>query len=75
MFYINSLRSIDAYICIGWLDTFGSDNGISPAGRQAIMRTNAALLLTGPLVTFFVCGGLVWLSVLYTLAKNDFLTQ
>ena len=69
----NSLRSIDADICIGWLDTFGSDNGISPAGPQAIIWTNAALLLTGlyceHFSTLLVCGGLVWVPDLYTLAK------
>ena len=38
-----------AHICVGNLTTIGSDNGLSPGRRQAIIWTNAGLLLTGPL--------------------------
>ena len=31
----------------------GSDNGLSPDGRQAIISTNAGLLSIGPLRTYF----------------------
>ena len=42
------------HICIGNLITIGSDNGLSPGGRQAfIIRTNARILLIGPLGTNF----------------------
>ena len=50
---INSLRPSDAYICIGKLTIIGSDNGLSPDRRQAIIWTNAGLLLIGPLGTNF----------------------
>ena len=41
------------YICIGNLTIIGSDNGLSPARRQAIIWTNAGLLFIGPLGTNF----------------------
>ena len=50
---INSLRPSDVYICIGKLTIIGSDNGLSPDRRQAIIWTNAGLLLIGPLGTNF----------------------
>ena len=34
-------------------DTFGSDNDLSPAERQAIILTNAGMLIIGPLGTYF----------------------
>ena len=37
--------------CIGNLTIIGSDNGLSPDRRQAIIWTNAGILLTGPLGT------------------------
>ena len=40
-------------ICIGKLTIIGSDNGLSPGRRQAIIWTIAGLLLIGPLVTNF----------------------
>ena len=41
-----------AHICIGKLTIIGSDNGLSPERRQAIIWTNAGLLLlTWPLGT------------------------
>ena len=41
------------HICVGKLTIIGSDNGLSPDRRQAIIRTNAGLLLIGPLGTNF----------------------
>ena len=37
------------HICVGNLTIIGSDNGLSPGRRQAIIWTNAGLLLSGPL--------------------------
>ena len=39
------------HICIGKLTIIGSDNGLSPGQRQAIIWTNAGILSTGPLGT------------------------
>ena len=39
------------HICVSKLTTTGSDNGLSPGRRQAIIWTNAWILLTGPLGT------------------------
>ena len=41
------------HICIGKLTNMGSDNGLSPGRRQAIIWTNAGILLIGPLGTNF----------------------
>ena len=41
------------HICISKLTIIGSDNGLSPDRRQAIIWTNAGLLLIGPLGTNF----------------------
>ena len=41
------------HICVGNLTTIVSDNGLSPDRRQAIIWTNAGLLLIGPLETNF----------------------
>ena len=41
------------HICVGNLTIIGSDNGLSPGRRQAIIWTNAGLLLIGPLGTYF----------------------
>ena len=41
------------HICVGNLTTIGSDNGLSPGRRQAIIWTNAGILLIGPLGTNF----------------------
>ena len=38
-----------AHICVVNLTTIGSDNGLSPGRRQAIIWTNAGILLFGPL--------------------------
>ena len=39
--------------CTSNLTIIGSDNGLSPGQRQAIIWTNAGILLTGPLRTNF----------------------
>ena len=41
------------HICVNKLTTIGSDNGLSPERRQAIIWTNAGILLIGPLGTNF----------------------
>ena len=50
---LNSLRPSDPYICVGNLTTIVSDNGLSPGRRQAIIWTNAGILLIGSLWTNF----------------------
>ena len=39
------------HICVRKLTIIGSDNGLSPGRRQAIIWTNAGILLIGPLGT------------------------
>ena len=41
------------HICANRLTSIGSDNGLSPGRRQAIIWTNAAIVLIGPLGTNF----------------------
>ena len=41
------------HICVSKITTIGSDNGLSPGRRQAIIWTNAGILLIGPLRTNF----------------------
>ena len=41
------------HICVSGLTSIGSDNGLSPGRRQAIIRTNAGILLIRPLGTNF----------------------
>ena len=43
----------EKHICVNKLTIIGSDNGLSPCRRQAIIWTNAGTLLTGPLGTNF----------------------
>ena len=40
-------------ICVSNLTIIGSDNGLSPGRHQAIIWTNAGILLIGPLGTNF----------------------
>ena len=40
-------------LCVSNLTIIDSDNGLSPGRRQAVIWTNAGLLLTGPLGTNF----------------------
>ena len=41
------------HLCVGKLTIIGSDNGLSPGWRQAIIRTNVGILSIGPLETNF----------------------
>ena len=41
------------HICVSNLTIIGSDNGLSPGRRQAIIWTNDGILLVGPLGTNF----------------------
>ena len=41
------------HTCVGKLTIIGSDNGLSPDRRQAIIWTNVGILLIGPLWTNF----------------------
>ena len=41
------------HICVSELTTIGSDNGLSPSRRQAIIGTNVEIVLIGPLGTNF----------------------
>ena len=41
------------HICVSKLTIIGSDNGLSPGRRQAIIWTNGGILLIGPLKTNF----------------------
>ena len=41
------------HICVNKLTIIGSDNGLSPGRRQAIISPNAGVLLIGPLGTNF----------------------
>ena len=41
------------HICVSKLTIIGSNNGLSPDQRQAIIWTNTVMLLTGPLGTIF----------------------
>ena len=43
-----------AHICVVKLTIIGSDNGLSPGRRQAIIWTNAGILLIVPLGTNFI---------------------
>ena len=42
------------HTCVSKLTIISSDNGLSPDRRQAIIWTNAGLLLIGPLGTNFI---------------------
>ena len=42
------------HICVSKLSTIASDNGLTPGRRQAIIWTNARILLIGPLGTNFI---------------------
>ena len=41
------------HICVNKLTIIGSDNGLSPGRRQAIIWTNAGIVLIGPMGTNF----------------------
>ena len=46
-------RGRETHICVGKLTIIASDNGLSPGRRQAIIWTNAGILLIRPLGTNF----------------------
>ena len=48
---VDLLGPSDAYIWVGKLTIFGSDNGLSPGRHQAIIWANVGKLLIGPLRT------------------------
>ena len=48
------------HICVGNLAIISSDNGLSPGRRQAIIWTNAGILLIGPLET--ILSG-IWIGI------------
>ena len=50
--YLNHWGRV-THICVGNLTIIGSDNGLSPGRHQAIIWTNAGILLFGPLGTNF----------------------
>ena len=61
-YYINNYRNWGrilthwgpvTYICVSKLTIIGSDNGLSPGRRQAIIWINAGILSIGPLGTYF----------------------
>ena len=52
IFYLTHWGRV-THICVCKLTIIGSDNGLSPYRRQAIIWTNAGLLLIGPLGTNF----------------------
>ena len=52
-FRFNSLRPSGAYICVSKRTTIGSDNGLAPSRRQAIIWTNAEIILIQTLGTNF----------------------
>ena len=41
------------HMCITYFTIIGSDNGLSPGRRKAIIWTNARILLIEPLATYF----------------------
>ena len=49
------------HICASKLTIIGSDNGLSPGRRQAIIWTNAGILLIGPLEANF---SEIWIEIL-----------
>ena len=53
MQWVNSLRPSDEYICVSKLAIIGSDDGLSPGRRQAVIWTNSRILLIGPQGTNF----------------------
>ena len=55
------------HICVGNLIIIGPDNGLSPGRRQAIIWTNAGILLIGSLGTDFIE---IWIKIkIFSLKK------
>ena len=46
-------RVTHIHVCVSTITVIGSNNGLSPGRRQAIIWTNARILLIGPLGTNF----------------------
>ena len=58
------------HICVSKLTIIGSDNGLSPGRRQAIIWTNAGILLIRPLGTNF---NEMWIKILtFIIHENAF---
>ena len=55
------------HVCVSKLTIIGSDNGLLPGWRQAIIWTNAGILLSGPLRTYF---SEIWIEILIFLWKK-----
>ena len=53
MFLVLTHWGRTTHICVSKLTIIGSDNGLSPSRRQAIIWTNAGILLIGPYGTNF----------------------
>ena len=58
------------HICVRKLTIIGSDNGLSPRRRQAIIRTNAEILLIQPLGTKF---SEIWIEIITFSFKKMYL--
>ena len=56
------------HIRVGNLTIIGSDNSLLPGRRQAIIWTNAGLLLIGPLGTYL---SEIWIQIQFSLKKID----
>ena len=54
------------HICVSNLTIIGSDNGLSPGPRQAIIWTNDGLLLIEPFGTYFIE---IWIKIQFSLMK------
>ena len=69
----NSLRPSYAYICINKLTIIGSDNSLSTEQHQAIIWTNAGILLMGFLGTNFseILSEIHMLSIKTRRSEND----
>ena len=59
------------HICVGNLTTIGSDNGLSPGRRQAIIWTNAGILSIGKTPVRII----LWCPITKMLIKACFLVQ
>ena len=54
-------------MCVGKLTIIGSDNGLSPGRRQAIIWNNARIMLIEPLGTSF---SEIWMEIEENTFKN-----
>ena len=69
-----------AHICVSELTTIGSDNGLSPGRRQAIIWTSAGILWIGPLgtnfsenlIVHFVTASMCYLTFLLAVTWRNF---